>query len=106
MVAALLGFRFSNWLVALIYQIAAVWLGLLNFFFVAACLCWFVDFAIRLLLPGAAHLHARPWIACTLFAAAILSVVYGILNARWIRVRRFRSGSPIFPIRGVDARRF
>src|ERR1700690_3351886 len=30
MVAALLGFRFSNWLVALIYQLAAIWLGLLN----------------------------------------------------------------------------
>ncbi|MFZ0746378.1 MAG: metallophosphoesterase [Terracidiphilus sp.] len=88
MVAALLGFRFSNWLVALIYQIAAVWLGLLNFFFVAACLCWLSDFAISLILPGAAHLHARPWIACTLFTAAILTVVYGILNARWIRVRQ------------------
>ncbi len=86
-VAALLGFRFSNWIVALIYQLAAVWLGLLNFLFVAACLCWVVDFALRL-FPGATHLHVRPWIACTLFSSAILAAVYGILNARWIRVRR------------------
>jgi len=87
-VAALLGFRFSNWIVALIYQIAAVWLGLLNFLFVAACLCWVIDFALRIALPGSDHLHARPWIACALFSAAILAALYGILNARWIRVRR------------------
>ena len=88
MVAALLGFRFSNWLVALIYQAAAAWLGLLNFFFVAACLAWLTDFALRFLLPGAAHLQARPYLVGSLFIAAIGVGVYGILNARWIRIRR------------------
>lgn len=87
-VAALLGFRYSNPIVAFIYQIAAVWLGLLNFLFVAACLCWIADFVLRIALPGSAHLHARPWIASILFSAAFLAAVYGILNARWVRVRR------------------
>src|ERR1035441_1452241 len=62
-IAALLGFRLSNWIVALLYQIAAVWFGPLDFLFVAACLCWVIDFALRIALPVAAHLHARPWIA-------------------------------------------
>lgn len=88
MFAALLGFRFSNWMVAFIYQIAALWLGLLNFFFVAACCAWIADFALRFLLPGAAHLHARPTIAGSLLVVAVITGVYGIVNARLIRVRR------------------
>jgi uncharacterized protein len=87
-IGALLGFRFTNWLVALFYQIAAVWLGLLNFFFCAACLAWIIDFALRFALPGDAHLHARPEIASALFVLAILTGIYGILNARVIRIRR------------------
>ncbi len=97
MVAALLGFRFTNWLVALIYQLAAVWLGLLNFLFVAACLTWLTDLALRFLLPGAARLHARPYILAVFFAAAILTAVYGILNARSIRVRRVPVKLPNLP---------
>ncbi len=96
-VAALLGFRFTNWLVALIYQLAAVWLGLLNYFFVAACLAWLTDLALRLLLPGATHLHARPYILAVLFAAAVLTVIYGIVNARSIRVRRVPVKLPNLP---------
>ena len=87
-VGALLGFRFTNWLVAFIYQIAAVWLGLLNFFFCAAVLAWIIDFVLRFALPGAAHLRVRPEIAGTLFIAAIVAGIYGILNARVIRIRR------------------
>jgi uncharacterized protein len=96
-VAALLGFRFTNWFVALMYQLAAVWLGLLNFFFVAACLSWLTDLALRLLLHGTAHLHARPFIAAILFSAAALAGVYGILNARLVRVRRLPIRLPNLP---------
>jgi len=96
-VAALLGFRFTNWMVALVYQIAAVWLGLLNFFFVAACLCWLVDFALLILLPGATHSTARPWIAAVLFTLAVATTVYGILDARWIRRRRVAVTLPNLP---------
>jgi uncharacterized protein len=86
--AALLGFTYTNWIVAFVYQIAAVWLGLLNFFFVAACLGWIFDFALRLFLPDPMRLHARHEIAAVLFSAAIVTVVYGIANARIIRIRR------------------
>lgn len=87
-VAALLGFRFTNFLVALIYQLASIWLGLLNYLFFGACLAWLADIALRLALPGQAHLQARPYIAATLVAAAVVTTVYGIFNARLIRIRR------------------
>lgn len=88
MIAALLSFRFSNFLVAFIYQIASVWLGLLNFFFCAACLSWLVDLLLRVCLPGSAHLHARPFVVSADFLLAIMVALYGVLNARVIRLRR------------------
>src|SRR5271157_2843062 len=91
--AALLGFRFSSLPVALLYKVAAVWLGLLNFFFLAACLCWLVDAALRMTtLPP----H-RPLIAAVLYSLAVLTSIYGILNARWVRVRRIPIRLPNLP---------
>jgi uncharacterized protein len=86
--AAMLGFRHTNWLVALTYQIAAVWLGLLNFFFLASCLAWLLDLVLRPLLSDATRLQARHHIAAVLFTMAVLTAFYGILNARFIRIRR------------------
>ena len=85
--AALLGFRFSNPLVTLIYRVAAVWLGLLNFFFLAACLCWLTEFALRITPLAPSLPHYRPMIAVAFFSLALLAVFYGLLNARWVRVR-------------------
>ena len=84
MAAALLGFYFTNPLVSLVYKIAAIWLGMLNFFFWAACLCWLALAGLK--LAGIAP--NRPWIACIFFGLALATDVYGLLNARWIRVRR------------------
>jgi predicted MPP superfamily phosphohydrolase len=96
-VAALLGFRFTNWLVALIYQIAAVWLGLFNFFFVAACLAWGIDLPLRIVLHGPRHVAAQHWIIAALCVLAVLASVYGLLNARGIRVRRVEIRLPNLP---------
>lgn len=87
-VAALLGFRFSSWLVAFMYQVAAIWLGFLNFFFWSACLCWIADLALRPFLSAAAISQFRPLIAATLFAIALIASIYGFINARRIRLRR------------------
>ncbi|HEY1159976.1 MAG TPA: metallophosphoesterase [Terracidiphilus sp.] len=86
-VAALLSFHFSNPLVTLIYKIAAVWLGFLNLFFLAACLCWLVWYPLLLsrLVPD--PFHGRPFIAAFLFALALSAGIYGLLNALWIRIR-------------------
>lgn len=86
--AALLSFRFSNLLVTLIYKIAAVWLGFLNLFFMAACLSWLVWYALQLSGLHPDPTHARPLIASVLFALAVLAGIYGLLNARLIRIRR------------------
>jgi hypothetical protein len=92
-VSALLGFRFGNLAVALLYKMAAVWLGLLNYFFLAACLCWLADSGLRL----AGSPPNRPMLAGVLFALAVLTVIYGILNARLVRVQRVPIKLPNLP---------
>ena len=92
-VAALLGFRFANWPVRILYWVAAVWLGLLNFFFWASCLCWLVALAYR--LPG--FPLNRPLTADLLFGLALFAGVYGLFNARHIRVRRLSIALPGLP---------
>jgi predicted MPP superfamily phosphohydrolase len=82
--AALLGFYYANRLVSLFYKLASVWLGLLNFFFLAACLCWLTRPAFGLLKLNV----DKPRIAAVLFGSAIAVSLYGMLNARWIRIRR------------------
>jgi uncharacterized protein len=86
-IAALLGFRFSNAVVAFMYTFAAAWLGFLNFLFWAACLCWPAWMLVRVIAPDAAG-PARPWIGSVLFGAAIVASLYGFINARVIRERR------------------
>jgi uncharacterized protein len=82
--SAMLGFRYFNWLVTLFYKIAAAWLGFLNYFFLAACLSRLVDLGFRI----ASVPSPRPFIAGTLFGLAVLTGIYGLFNAQWIRVRR------------------
>ena len=91
--AALLGFYSANWLVTALYRIAAVWLGLLNFFFLAALLCWVAGALLSLL--GASG--GKPQIEATLFALALIAGVYGLVNARTIRIRRATIKLPDLP---------
>ena len=59
-VASLLSFRFSNFAVRLIYWLAAVWLGFLNFFFWASLLAWMFWFRCGWRFPRTMPLpHAR-----------------------------------------------
>jgi len=82
--ATLLAHRFNNRPVRILYRIAAVWLGFLNFFFLAAGVSW--------LIYGAARLFGfsvnGPILATLIFGSAALAAVIGLLNARWIRVKR------------------
>jgi uncharacterized protein len=95
-VAALLGFRFSNGFVAVIYTLASAWLGILNFLFWAACLCRPAALLVRILAPGAAA-TARPWIGTVLFGTAIVTSIYGFVNARVIRERPVTVTLPNLP---------
>ena len=82
--AALLGFSFANRPVTLLYRLASVWLGFLNFFFLAACLCWLTALALALAgLPV-----NKPLLATVYYGLAVVTSLYGLVNARFIRVRR------------------
>lgn len=91
--AALLGFYFTNWLVTLLYRIAAVWLGALNFLFIAAALCWPAGYLLSLQGLRA----SQPLLAAALFTLALAASLYGLLNARHIRIRRHHVELPGLP---------
>jgi hypothetical protein len=95
-VGALLSFRFSNWLVIVIYRIAATWLGFTNFFFFASCFCWAAWYGV--LLAGTADPgRLRIPIVGVLFAVAAAVGIYGMFNALWVRVRRVTVVLPGLP---------
>jgi hypothetical protein len=94
-VAALLGFRFSNLLVELVYKTAAVWLGFLNYIFWAACACWVCRLVLALTHTDTAL--NRELVAAVFFGLAILTGLYGMLNARGIRERRLSVTLPNLP---------
>jgi predicted MPP superfamily phosphohydrolase len=91
--ATLLAFRYSNSLVRLIYRVAGIWLGILNFSFVAACFCWLAYLGVRV---SGVHV-GRPAIADLMFGLAILTSIYGVINAAWVRVKRIRVKLPNLP---------
>jgi predicted MPP superfamily phosphohydrolase len=92
--ASLLAHRYSNWLVRLFYKLAAAWLGIFNFLFLAAGLCWLVYIGGRFF-----GIHVdRPIIANAMFGLAILTSILGLANARWIRVKRITVKLPGLPV--------
>jgi hypothetical protein len=91
--AALLGFYCSNRLVTLLYRIAAIWLGLLNYFFWAACLCWLAWPALALLGLSV----EKPLLVAVLYSLAVAAALYGMVNARFIRIRRIAIQLPGLP---------
>lgn len=95
--AALLSFRFSNPLLRAFYYIASVWLGFLNIFFWASCLAWLVWLVVRCSGVIAHPEVVRPWIVGVLFLLAIAVSVYGAINARLIRLRKFLIKLPGLP---------
>jgi predicted MPP superfamily phosphohydrolase len=95
--AALLSFRFYNPLVAVLYRFAAVWLGFLNYLFLAACLTWLVWYVWLVSGLSTNPAATRPLIAGAFAAVAFLTGVYGMFNARRIRVRRIAISLPGLP---------
>ena len=85
--ASLLAFKFSNIPVRIFYTLSAVWLGLVNFLFLAACACWVVYLVPALF---GVNLERRP-LAIAFLALALLTGLCGIVNAYWTRVRRVTS---------------
>lgn len=91
--ATLLAHRYFNGPVKAFYRVASIWLGAFNFLFIAACLCWIAYPVVRFTgLPVSGHA-----IAGTFFGLALVSSLYGILNAADIRVKRVTVKLPGLP---------
>ena len=91
--ASLLAFRYSNALVRAYYTISAIWLGFVNFGFLAACACWIFYGAL-----GIFGLYAdRRLLAGSFLGLAILATLYGIANAQRIRVKKITVKLPNLP---------
>ncbi len=82
--ATLLAFRYSNPAVRTLYRIAAVWLGIVSFLFLAACGSW-LAFGLARIARANLNFHL---LVEVLYTAAVLSGFTGVLNARWTRIRR------------------
>ncbi len=95
--AALLSFKYSNALVTVIYKFAAVWLGLLNYLFFAACLSWLAWYAWAIAKVSTNPMSARPWIAGILAVLAAAICIYGMANARHIRTQTITVSLPGLP---------
>jgi predicted MPP superfamily phosphohydrolase len=76
--------RYSNLLISAAYRISALWLGVLNYFFFAACAAWIFSGAAAAL---SFHIENR-LIAAVFFGSGILTSLYGFLNASWLRVTK------------------
>jgi predicted MPP superfamily phosphohydrolase len=90
---SILGFRYSNPLLRLIYTVSAAWLGALNFAFFAAVACWIV---YGIVLLARAPVPA-PIIALLCFGIALMVTVYGLINAAWTRISRITVELPNLP---------
>jgi uncharacterized protein len=91
--ASLLAHRYFNPLVRAIYTIASVWLGLVNFLFLAACACWMI-YGVPFLFGM--HLEKRE-LAAVCFGLGLLAGICAIVNAAWTRVVRVTVKLPNLP---------
>ncbi|HET9803572.1 MAG TPA: metallophosphoesterase [Candidatus Acidoferrum sp.] len=91
--ATLLAFRYNNAPLRVLYRVAAVWLGALNFLVIASVGSWL---AYGIILAGGFPIPNR-WIVILFFGAAAIASVWAVVNANWVRTRRIRVQLPNLP---------
>ena len=91
--ASLLAHQYFSPLVRAAYTIASVWLGLVNFFFLAACACWII-YGVPLLFG--VHMEKRA-LAAACFGLGLFAGVCAIVNAASTRVVRITVQLPNLP---------
>jgi predicted MPP superfamily phosphohydrolase len=82
--ASLLAFRYTNAVLRGFYRAAAVWLGLLTFFFLATVSSWTIFGVARLAGLNLNFHRIVEW----LFGAAAGVGLYAVVNASWTRITR------------------
>jgi predicted MPP superfamily phosphohydrolase len=91
--ATLLGRCYSSFGLRLVYRISAVWLGVLNFSFFAACAARIVSAAASM---SPLHFETKV-IAEVFFGIAMLISIYGLVNANRLGVTRISVNLPNLP---------
>jgi uncharacterized protein len=84
LVASLLAWRYTGSIARSMYKVAAVWLGLLSFLFLAAIAAWLI-FGVTWLAGLNVNFHRMVEI---LFGLAAAAGIYGVFNASWTRITR------------------
>lgn len=92
-IATLLAHRYLNPTVRMLYRLSAIWMGFFNFFFWGSFACWMIYLACR---AFGSH-PASATLANTIFTIAVAIGLYGLINARWIRIRRLSIKLPNLP---------
>jgi predicted MPP superfamily phosphohydrolase len=92
--ASLRAWHSPHILVRFWYTIAALWLGLASYLLWASLLCWIVYGVSQLLRLG----WEPQYIAASLFGAAALVSLYGVINAARLRVTRINVALPNLPV--------
>jgi len=82
--ASLLAFRYTNPALRALYRVAAVWMGLVSFLFLAAVSSWII-FGVARLAGLDMNFHRTVEL---LFGAAIVAGLCGVFNASWMRTTR------------------
>lgn len=80
--ATLLAHRYFNPLVRAFYTAASVWLGFVNFFFLASCAAWIV-YGVPFLFGAHLEKHA---VAAACFGLGLVAGIAALVNATWTRV--------------------
>ena len=82
--ASLFAYRYTNAGLRAFYRVAAVWLGLLTFLFLAAVSSWII-FGLGRLAGLAVNFHRTVEF---LFGVATIAGFYAVFNANWTRITR------------------
>lgn len=95
-VACIFAFRIVHPLVALMYKLAVLWLGVLHLLFLAAITAWIID-PLTLLLSTPDRLAVRAHLAAVLLLVVLVLAFYSLVNARIVRTRRIAVRLPNLP---------
>src|SRR5271169_1069511 len=82
--ASLLAFRYTNAVLRAFYKIAAVWMGLVSFLFLAAVSSWIIFGVARMAGLDINFHRCVEW----LLGLAVFAGLYGVFNASWTRITR------------------
>jgi predicted MPP superfamily phosphohydrolase len=91
--ASVLAFRYYSWPVRIFYILSAVWLGVLYFLFLAACLIWVIYGAGRLF----GLTFDLKFLAGSLLILSLCATGYGVVHAASPRVAKISVALPNLP---------